>query len=179
VGAEYVVIEDLNQGVRKPVQIQFSGPDYRRLMAITSDFMEKMKGIKGAVDVGLSEQEPKDELKIELDRASPTTSASRWATRRRRCAWPLPAWKWATGSIPRRDARRRGAPASRRPRRCLQHRAPADRGSGSNMMVPLDQIADRSPWQGPGADPALDGKRTVAVLATRRTAARARSPRTR
>src|SRR5258707_10317942 len=54
VGAEYVVIEDLNQGVRKPVQIQFSGPDYRRLMAITGDFMETMKKIKGAVDVGLS-----------------------------------------------------------------------------------------------------------------------------
>ena len=68
VGAEYVVIEDLNQGVRKPVQIQFSGPDYRRLMAITGDFMEKMKTIPGAVDVGLSEQEPKDELKIELNR---------------------------------------------------------------------------------------------------------------
>src|SRR4029079_1423478 len=60
VGAEYVVIDDLNQGVRKPVQIQFSAPDYRRLMAITGDYMEKMKAIKGAVDVGLSEQEPKD-----------------------------------------------------------------------------------------------------------------------
>src|SRR5258708_8866570 len=68
VGAEYVVIDDLNQGVRKPVQIQFSGPDSRRLMAITGDFMTKMKTIPGAVDVGLSEQEPKDELKIEVDR---------------------------------------------------------------------------------------------------------------
>ena len=37
-------------------------------MAITSDFMEQMKKIPGAVDVGLSEQEPKDELRIELDR---------------------------------------------------------------------------------------------------------------
>ncbi|HUQ29754.1 MAG TPA: efflux RND transporter permease subunit, partial [Usitatibacter sp.] len=68
VGAEYTVIDDLNQGVRKPVQIQFSGPDSRRLMAITGDFMERMKKIPGAVDVGLSEQDPKDELKIELDR---------------------------------------------------------------------------------------------------------------
>ncbi|MEO5568907.1 MAG: efflux RND transporter permease subunit, partial [Gemmatimonadaceae bacterium] len=68
VGAEYVVIDDLNNGVRKPVQIQFYGPDSRRLMAITSDFMEKMKTIPGAVDVGLSEQEPKDELKIDLNR---------------------------------------------------------------------------------------------------------------
>src|SRR4029453_2376948 len=30
--------------------------------------MEQMKRIPGAVDVGLSEQEPKDELRIELDR---------------------------------------------------------------------------------------------------------------
>jgi hypothetical protein len=67
-GRRDVVIEDLNQGVRKPVQIQFSGPDYRRLMSNHRDFMEKMKRIQGAVDVGLSEQEPKDELKIELDR---------------------------------------------------------------------------------------------------------------
>jgi HAE1 family hydrophobic/amphiphilic exporter-1 len=52
VGAEYVVIEDLNQGVRKPVQIQFMGPDSRRLMAITGEFMERMKSIPGAVDVG-------------------------------------------------------------------------------------------------------------------------------
>src|SRR4029453_17688628 len=57
-----------NNGVRKPVQIQFSGPDSRRLLAITGEFMEKMREIRGAVDVGLSEQEPKDELKIELDR---------------------------------------------------------------------------------------------------------------
>jgi len=68
VGAEYVVIDDLNQGVRKPVQIQFTGPDYRRLMAITNTYMDQVRKIPGAVDVGLSEQEPKDELKIELDR---------------------------------------------------------------------------------------------------------------
>ncbi|MGZ5597773.1 MAG: efflux RND transporter permease subunit, partial [Usitatibacter sp.] len=68
VGAEYTVMDDINNGVRKPVQIQFSGPDSRKLMAITTDFMEKMKKIPGAVDVGLSEQDPKDELKIELNR---------------------------------------------------------------------------------------------------------------
>ena len=62
VGAEYVVLDDLNMGARKPVQIQVSGPDSRRLMEITNSFMDKMKTVKGAVDVGLSEQEPKDEL---------------------------------------------------------------------------------------------------------------------
>ncbi len=68
VGAEYVVLDDINNGVRKPVQILFSGPDARKLNAIAADFMEKLKKVPGAVDVGLSEQEPKDELKIELNR---------------------------------------------------------------------------------------------------------------
>src|SRR5690606_14965455 len=68
VGAEYVVLDDVNNGAQKPVQIRFYGPDSRQLMAITNDFMEQMKKIPGAVDVGLSEQEPKDELKIELNR---------------------------------------------------------------------------------------------------------------
>jgi HAE1 family hydrophobic/amphiphilic exporter-1 len=68
VGAEYVVLDDINNGAQKPVQIQFYGPDSRRLMEITNDYMEKMKKIPGAVDVGLSEQDPKDELRIELDR---------------------------------------------------------------------------------------------------------------
>jgi len=68
IGAEYVIQDDLNNGAAKPVQIRFYGPDSRRLMALTNDFMEKMRHIPGAVDVGLSEQEPKDELRIELDR---------------------------------------------------------------------------------------------------------------
>ena len=68
VGAEFVVLDDLNNGVRKPVQIQFSGPDARKLMELTSAYMEKLRAVPGAVDVGLSEQDPKDELQIELDR---------------------------------------------------------------------------------------------------------------
>src|SRR5262249_50952529 len=68
VGAEYVVFDDLSQGARKPVQIQFFGSDSRKLMDLTNDFMEKVRKIPGAVDVGLSEQDPKDELRIELDR---------------------------------------------------------------------------------------------------------------
>jgi HAE1 family hydrophobic/amphiphilic exporter-1 len=68
VGAEYTVLDDLNNGAQKPVQIQFYGPDGRRLNEITADYMKEMAKIKGAVDVGLSEQEPRDELRIELDR---------------------------------------------------------------------------------------------------------------
>ncbi len=140
VGAEYVVIDDLNQGVRKPVQIQFSGPDYRRLMAITGDFMEKMKTIPGAVDVGLSEQEPKDELKIELNRGLANSLRRRRGRR--------------LGRPDRRIARRLGAAASRRPRRRFQHRAPADRGDRQQHDGAARPDRHGDDGQGPGADPA-------------------------
>jgi len=68
VGAEYTVLDDLNNGAQKPVQIQFYGPDSRRLMDITTDFMRELAKVPGAVDIGLSQQDPQDELRIELDR---------------------------------------------------------------------------------------------------------------
>ena len=55
-------------GAQKPVQIRFTGPDSRKLLEITNVFMDKLRKVPGAVDVGLSEQDPQDELKIELDR---------------------------------------------------------------------------------------------------------------
>ncbi|MFP5393026.1 MAG: efflux RND transporter permease subunit, partial [Gammaproteobacteria bacterium] len=67
VGGEYVVLDDLN-GNGKPVQIRFTGPDSRKLLEMTNNFMDKLRQIPGAVDVGLSEQDPKDELQIELNR---------------------------------------------------------------------------------------------------------------
>jgi HAE1 family hydrophobic/amphiphilic exporter-1 len=36
VGAEYVVLDDLNNGAQKPVQIRFTGPDSRKLLEITN-----------------------------------------------------------------------------------------------------------------------------------------------
>jgi len=68
VGAEYVVLDDLNNGAQKPVQIRFHGADSRKLLQITNDYMAQLRQVKGAVDVGLSEQDPQDELQIELNR---------------------------------------------------------------------------------------------------------------
>ena len=68
VGAEFIVLDDLNNDGQKPVQIQFYGTDMQRLTDITNQFMKDMAKIPGAVDIGLSEREPQDELRIELDR---------------------------------------------------------------------------------------------------------------
>ena len=68
VGAEFTVLDDLNNGAAKPVQIQFTGTDSRKLLEITNDFMARLRKVPGAVDVGLSQQDPQNELRIELDR---------------------------------------------------------------------------------------------------------------
>ena len=53
VGAEFTVLDDLNNGAAKPVQIQFTGTDSRKLLEITNDFMARLRKVPGAVDVGL------------------------------------------------------------------------------------------------------------------------------
>ncbi len=164
VGAEYVVIDDMNQGVRKPVQIQFSGPDYRRLMGITGDYMEKMKKIPGAVDVGLSEQEPKDELKIELDRGLANNlgiSVGDAAQALRVAFAGVEVGDWVDPAGETRDVSVRLHPDDRVDASNIEHLPIAV--SGSNMMVPLDQIATITMGKGPAQIQHLDGKRMVAV----------------
>ena len=166
VGAEYVVIDDLNQGVRKPVQIQFSGPDSRRLMAITGDFMENMKKVPGAVDVGLSEQEPKDELRIELNRglASAMGISAGDAAQALRVAFAgVEVGDWVDPSNEARDVAVRLHPEDRVSAANIE-RLPIS-VSGTNVMVPLNQIATITMGKGPAQIQHLDSKRMVAVTA--------------
>jgi HAE1 family hydrophobic/amphiphilic exporter-1 len=166
VGAEYVVIDDLNQGVRKPVQIQFSGPDSRRLMAITGEFMEKMKTVPGAVDVGLSEQEPKDELRIDLDRGLANSlgiSVGDAAQALRVAFAGVEVGDWVDPTGESRDVSVRLHPDDRIDASNIEHLPIAV--SGTSMMVPLNQIATISMGKGPAQIQHLDGKRMVAVSA--------------
>jgi len=167
VGAEYVVLDDLNNGVRKPVQIQFSGPDYRRLMDITSDFMDKVRKIPGAVDVGLSEQDPKDELKIELDRglANQLGISVGDAAQALRVAFAgVEVGDWVDPTGETRDVAVRLHPDDRVDAANIE-RLPVAVGGNSSMMVPLEQIATISMGKGPAQIQHLDGKRTITVSA--------------
>jgi HAE1 family hydrophobic/amphiphilic exporter-1 len=164
VGAEYVVLDDINNGAQKPVQVQFYGPDSRRLMAITNDFMEQMKKIPGAVDVGLSEQEPKDELKIELDRglANQLGISVGDAAQALRVAFAgVEVGDWVDPSNESRDVAVRLHPDDRVDASNIEH-LPVAVG-GSNMMVPLEQIARITLDKGPAQINHLDGNRTITV----------------
>jgi HAE1 family hydrophobic/amphiphilic exporter-1 len=166
VGAEYIVLDDLNNGAQKPVQIQFYGPDGRRLTEITSDFMVQMAKIPGAVDVGLSEQEPRDELRIELDRglANQLGISVDDAAQALRVAFAgVEVGDWVDPTGEARDVAVRLHPDDRVDASNIE-RLPVAVG-GSNTLVPLDQIAKITMDKGPAQIQHLDGKRTVTVSA--------------
>ncbi len=166
VGAEYVVLDDLNHGVRKPVQIQFSGPESRVLMTITSAFMEQLRQVPGAVDVGLSEQDPKDELQIELNRGLANSlgiSVADVAQTLRVAFAGVEVGDWVDPTGETRDVALRLHPDDRISGENIENLPITV--AGSNMMVPLSQIATISMGKGPAQIQHSDGKRMIAVSA--------------
>ena len=166
VGAEYTVLDDLNNGVQKPVQIRFSGEDSRRLLEITNDFMAKLRRVPGAVDVGLSEQDPQDELKIELNRglANSLGISVNDAAQALRVAFAgVEVGDWVDPSGEARDVAVRLAPEDRVDASNIERLPIAV--SGSNAMVPLEQIASVSLGKGPSQIQHNDGKRMITVSA--------------
>ena len=164
VGAEYVVLDDLNNGARKPIQIQFYGADSRKLMEITNEFMEKMRQIPGAVDVGLSEQDPKDELRIEMDRglANQLGISVNDAAQTLRVAFAgVEVGDWVDPIGESRDVAVRLSPEDRVDASNIEHLPIGV--AGTDMMVPLEQIATITIDKGPSRIQHFDGKRTVTV----------------
>lgn len=166
VGAEYVVLDDLNNGAQKPVQIRFFGTDTRRLQQITQDFQKTMAGIKGAVDIGYSEQDPQNELQIELDRslANQMGISVNDAAQALRVAFAgVEAGDWIDPTGEARDVSIRLHPSDRVDAANIERLPIAV--SGTNRMVPLDQIATVTMGKGPGQIQHGDGKRTITVSA--------------
>ncbi len=165
VGAEYTVTDDLN-GNGKPVQIEFTGSDSRKLMDLTNAYMEKLRQVPGAVDVTLSQQDPKDELQIELDRGLSNMmgiSVGDAATALRVAFAGIEVGDWVDPTGETRDVAVRLAPEDRVGLENIERLPIAV--TGSNMMVPLDQISRITMGKGPSAIEHKDGKRVVRVSA--------------
>ncbi len=166
VGAEYTVIDDLNNGARKPIQIDFTGPDSRKLLEITSAYMDKLRMVPGAVDVGLSQQDPKKELKIELNRGlanSMGISAFDAAQALRVAFAGIEVGDWVDPTGETRDVAVRLHPLDRVSKENIERLPIAV--SGTNLMVPLDQIATISMGKGPSGIEHANGKRNITVSA--------------
>jgi hydrophobe/amphiphile efflux-1 (HAE1) family protein len=166
VGAEYVVLDELNNGSRKPVQIEFTGPDSRKLLEITNAYMEKLRQVPGAVDVGLSEQDPKNELQIELNRGlanSMGISVNDAAQSLRVAFAGVEVGDWVDPTGETRDVAVRLHPDDRIIAENIERLPIAV--TGTNQMVPLDQIATITMGKGPSGISHKDGKRTISVSA--------------
>ncbi len=166
VGAEYTILDDLSNGASKPVQIRFSGTDSRKLLAITSEFMEKLRQVPGAVDVGLSQQDPQNELQIELDRGLANTlgiSVTDTANALRVAFAGIEVGDWVDPTGESRDVAVRLAPEDRMNASNIE-RLPIT-VNGMNTVVPLSQIAKVSMGKAPSKIEHSDGKRTIGVSA--------------
>jgi HAE1 family hydrophobic/amphiphilic exporter-1 len=166
VGSEYTVLEDFNMGAQKPVQIRFNGADSRKLLEITNDYMAKLRRVPGAVDVGLSEQDPQDELRIELDRGLANAlgiSAADAAQALRVAFAGVEVGDWVDPSGETRDVAVRLAAEDRVNASNIERLPIAVAGSG--QIVPLDQIATVTVGKGPSQIQHADGKRTISVSA--------------
>jgi hydrophobe/amphiphile efflux-1 (HAE1) family protein len=166
IGAEFVVLDDLTNGTRKPIQIDFTGPDSRRLLELTSTYMDKLRTISGAVDVGLSQQDPKKELKIELNRGlanSMGISANDAAQTLRVAFAGIEVGDWVDPTGETRDVAVRLHPDDRVSKENIERLPIAV--TGTNQMVPLDQIATISMGKGPSGIQHANGKRTMTVSA--------------
>jgi hydrophobic/amphiphilic exporter-1 (mainly G- bacteria), HAE1 family len=166
VGAEYVVLEDLNMGAQKPVQIRFTGTDSRQLLAIANDFMDKLRQVPGAVDVGLSEQAPQRELQIELDRglANAMGISVADAAQTLRVAFAgIEVGDWVDPSGETRDVAVRLSPQDRVDASNIERLPIAVSTTG--RVVPLDQIATVTSGLSPSQIQHNDGKRALAVSA--------------
>ncbi|MBJ7308864.1 efflux RND transporter permease subunit [Rugamonas sp. CCM 8940] len=172
VGAEYSVVDDLgNDG--KQIQIEFTGPDSRKLMELTNGYMAKLRQVPGAVDVGLSQQDPKNELQIELNRGlanSMGISVNDAAQALRVAFAGVEVGDWVDPTGESRDVAVRLHPDDRVSAENIERLPIAV--SGSNQMVPLDQIATITMGKGPSTIEHKNGKRVVTVSAN----AQGRSP---
>jgi HAE1 family hydrophobic/amphiphilic exporter-1 len=166
VGAEYTVLEDLSNGASKPVQIKFSGTDSRKLLEITSAFIEQLRAVPGAVDVGLSQQDPQNELQIELNRglaSSMGISVGDTAAALRVAFAGVEVGDWVDPTGESRDVAVRLAPEDRLSATNIERLPIAV--TGMNTIVPLGQIAKVTMGKSPSTIEHTDGKRTVAVTA--------------
>ena len=166
VGAEFTVLDDLSGGASKPVQIRFSGTDSRKLLAIASDFMAQLRQVPGTVDVGLSLQDPQNELQIELDRGLANTlgiSVTDTANALRVAFAGIEVGDWVDPTGEARDVAVRLTPEDRINAANLE-RLPIT-VSGMNTVIPLAQIAQVSMGKAPSKIEHSDGKRTIGVSA--------------
>ena len=169
IGAEFTVTADLSGGGGgdgKKLQIQFRGPETRVLEGIVMDYLAKLKQVPGAVDVGLSAQDPKPELQVEFDRGLASSlglSMSDAASALRLAFAGAEIGDWVDPTGETRNVFVRIRPEERATVQDLEQLPLLSSKTGA--MVPLEQVATVTLGKGPALIEHLDRETMMAVSA--------------
>ena len=169
IGAEFMVTADLNGGGGgdgKKLQIQFRGPETRVLEGIVMDYLAKLKQVPGAVDVGLSAQDPKPELQVEFDRGLASSlglSMSDAASALRLAFAGAEIGDWVDPTGETRNVFVRIRPEERATVQDLEQLPLLSSKTGA--MIPLEQVATVTLGKGPALIEHLDRETMMAVSA--------------
>jgi HAE1 family hydrophobic/amphiphilic exporter-1 len=153
----------------KQIQVQLRGPDTAELQRLGRQLGDILRGVPGAVDVGLSMKDEQPELDLELDRplaASLGVTAGKVGQTLRTAFSGVDAGDWIdpTGEI--RHITVRLNPEARERVTSLES-MPVDvtRADGAVTLVPLGHIARVERAEGPGRIDHLDRERVIYVQA--------------
>jgi HAE1 family hydrophobic/amphiphilic exporter-1 len=169
IGAEFTVTADLSGGGGgdgKKLQIQFRGPETRVLEGIVMDYLAKLKQVPGAVDVGLSAQDPKPELQVEFDRGLASSlglSMSDAASALRLAFAGAEIGDWVDPTGETRNVFVRIRPEERATVQDLEQLPLLSSKTGA--MIPLEQVATVTLGKGPALIEHLDRETMMAVSA--------------
>ncbi len=156
-------------GNQKQIQIQLRGGTTQSLNTAADAIAEQVKGVTGAVDVGLSTKGQKPELNVELNRPLAGTlgvSVAQVAQSLRAAFAGIKAGDWVDPGDETREVNVRLAPEARQRAADLEQLPLVVRGAdGSLRTIPLGQIARITQSLGPAQISHLDGDLVVTVEA--------------
>ena len=168
-GAKISVFTSGFSGARKQIQIQLRGGSPQSLNSAAEQIAEQVKGVKGAVDVGLSTKGQKPELNVEINRGlagALGVTIGQVAQSLRPAFAGLKAGDWVDPSDETREVYVRLAPEARQRAADLEQLPlVVSDAQGQPHTLPLGQIATITQSLGPAQISHLDGDLVVTVEA--------------
>ena len=168
-GATVFVFESDFGGAQKQVQLELRGSDPEALNQTAQRYLDIVKAVPGAVDVGLSSKGQKPELDVQVDRGlagSLGLTVGQVAQALRPAFAGIEVGDWIDPAGETRDVRVRLAPESRTRAVDLEQLPINVRGAGgASGTVPLGQVAKVQSSLGPAIINHLDRDRVVRVEA--------------
>ena len=167
-GAETSIATGFSDPGEKQIALQLQGPDAGELAKLAELIIAQVRGVPGAVDIGLSTKGQKPELDVQVDRGlagSLGVTVGAVAQALRPAFAGIDAGDWIDPSGETRDVTIRLPPESRTVVADLESLPLVVAGPQGASTIPLGQVAKIVPSVGPARIDHLDRERVITVQA--------------